>query len=672
MGLAWSASAHGGDGEGEVSFGLLPYSAALLQGYARRHAAEPHEFLVPIHGRLPVDDAVARLRGADVVGFSAYVWNVEVSLAIAARLKAEQPETVIVFGGPQVPDRAEGFLRAHPYVDLACHGEGEATFTRVLDAAPRRDWTAVPGCSFLDGDRFVTVPRQPRIAHIDDIPSPFLEGEFDALMAEHPDEQWIAIWETNRGCPFSCSFCDWGSATASKVYRFGMDRLMGELEWMADKRIGFVFCCDANFGMLKRDIEIAEAVVASKERTGYPFSFSVQNTKNAVERGYRVQKLLNQSLNAYGATISVQSNNPETLHNINRANISSEAFRELQHRFARDGVYTYTDIIIGLPGETYAMFADGIDKVIADGQHNHIQFHNCSVLPNAEMGDPAYQARFGMRMVPQVIRNLHGPVEDPPEVEEYLDLVVTTDAMPPADWRRSKRYAWLVDLYYFDRLLQVPMAVLSARHGLGPRRLIEALVAADPAAYPTLAGLHGRMEEHAAAIQRGGPEYLADPAWAGLLWPADQHALLTLVAEGRLDAFYREAGAVLEAELVAAGGRADVAVLRDAVTLNQALFKLPGQTTDGRVVLAHRLWEYYQALLRNETPPAELPEQLSMYTVDRTGARWPTIDEYARHLTWCQTKDKRGYLYPVRAPRLRPASSRRREPSTNSPTVVSA
>ena len=55
-------------------------------------------------------------------------------------------------------------------------------------------------------------------------------------------------WETNRGCPFSCTFCDWGSATASKVYQFGMDGLHDEIGWMSRQRIGFVFCCDANFG----------------------------------------------------------------------------------------------------------------------------------------------------------------------------------------------------------------------------------------------------------------------------------------------------------------------------------------------------------------------------------------------------------------------------------------
>lgn len=653
-----------------MSFELLPYSVGLLQAYARRHARARHDFLVPIHGRVPVDEAVRHLLGADVVGFSAYVWNVELSLAIAAAVKRERPETVIVFGGPQVPDRVEPFLRANPYVDVACHGEGEQSFAKLLDAAPTRDWATVPGCSYLDGDDVVTRPRVPRIKQLDEIPSPFLEGEFDALMSSQPTKQWVAMWETNRGCPFSCSFCDWGSATASKVYRFGMERLLSEIEWIADRRIGFVFCCDANFGMLKRDIEIAEAVVASKEDTGFPFSFSVQNTKNAVERGYKVQTLLNQSLNAHGATISVQSNNPETLRNINRANISSDAFRELQQRFAREGVYTYTDIIIGLPGESYDMFADGVAKVIADGQHNHMQFHNCSVLPNAEMGDPTYQARFGMRMVPQAIRNLHGRIEDEPEVEEFLDLVIATDAMPPEDWRRTKVFAWFVDLCYFDRLVQIPFAALGAVHGVSCRELIEGLLTADAARHPTLASTHAELQAHARGIQSGGPEYLAVPAWGNLLWPADQYVLLKLIDSGRLADLYREVGSVLEEMMRERGLDRGIPFIRDAITLNEALLKVPYETTDRRVVLAHRVWEYYLALLRCEDVPVP-SEELAMYTVDRSSTSWDTIDGFCDHLTWCQSKDKRNYLYSMRAPQVLRVASRR-EPTTNSPTVLSS
>ena len=82
---------------------LFPYSVGILQAYAQAHATdrEALRFLTPVHAPLPIDEIVAQLSGADVVGFSAYVWNIELSLAVARRLKAEHPSTLIVFGGPQ-------------------------------------------------------------------------------------------------------------------------------------------------------------------------------------------------------------------------------------------------------------------------------------------------------------------------------------------------------------------------------------------------------------------------------------------------------------------------------------------------------------------------------------------------------------------------------------------
>ena len=48
------------------------------------------------------------------------------------------------------------------------------------------------------------------------------------------------VWETNRGCPFSCTYCDWGSATASKVSRMDMDKLGKELLWFAKNKVEFI------------------------------------------------------------------------------------------------------------------------------------------------------------------------------------------------------------------------------------------------------------------------------------------------------------------------------------------------------------------------------------------------------------------------------------------------
>ena len=389
----------------------LPYSVAMLQSYAERRLARPERvrFLLPLYKRVPIGEAVAALAEADIVGFSTYVWNGQISLEIARRLKARRPEIVVVFGGPHVPDQPEAFLRAHPFIDVAVHNEGEEIFRRILEAHPARDWAALPSVSFVGADgRFVRNPNGERLRDLDEIPSPFLEGTFDALMAAHPEETWIGLWETNRGCPFKCTFCDWGSATAAKVTKFGEERLNREVDWFARKRIEFVFCCDANFGIQKRDVEIAEYVAEVKRTTGYPRALSVQNTKNATERAYLTQKILSDAGLNKGVALALQSVDGETLKAIKRDNISLDTYMELQRRFTRDGVETYSDLILGLPGETYDAFAEGVNRIIESGQHNRIQFNNLSILPTAEMGAADYRAKYGMLTVPSKIINSHG------------------------------------------------------------------------------------------------------------------------------------------------------------------------------------------------------------------------------------------------------------------------
>ena len=184
----------------------LPYSVALLQAYVEKHAPGKHEFLPLIYKRAAIDSIVQSLVSADLVGFSIYVWNERISLEIARRLKILKPEIITVFGGPQVPDKPENWLASNSQIDRIIHNEGERAFLALVEGI----------------DDNAQALRFMRLNDLDEIPSPFLEGTFDSLMAANPSEKWIGLWETNRGCPFRCTFCDWGSATAAKVTKFGM------------------------------------------------------------------------------------------------------------------------------------------------------------------------------------------------------------------------------------------------------------------------------------------------------------------------------------------------------------------------------------------------------------------------------------------------------------------
>jgi len=624
----------------------LPYSVGLLQAYVEKHAKDPdrYEFVTPIYARVPVKQAVEQLSGADVVGFSTYVWNIRISLEIARTIKQLKPDTLIVLGGPQVPDKAEEFLRNNPFVDIACHGEGEQIFHDILESFPVKTWDNLPSVSYLREDgSFVCHAKVPRLNDLSVAPSPYLENIFEPLMKANPQEKWLVLWETNRGCPFSCTFCDWGSAIASKVYAFDMERVLREIDWFARQQIEFIFCCDANFGILPRDVDIVEYVAEVKQKYGYPRKLSVQNTKNATERAYKVQKLLNDADLNKGVTIALQSVDPATLKSVKRQNISSESFQILQRRFTRDRVETYTDIILGLPGETYGSLADGVSHVIENGQHNRIQFNNLSILPNAEMGNPEYQKQYGMITVQSKIINHHGTLTDSDgEISELQELVIATSTMPEQDWVRTRAFCWMTGLLHFNKLFQIPLIVLRETCSISYRELIEAFFESKLGPSPIISEICSFFTEKAREIQRGGPEYCHRKEWLNIWWPVEEYIMIKLCVEGTLGRFYKEAEKMLAHFLASKYVQLPSQLLHEAIDLNRKLIKLPCQTEDLDLTLSYNIGEFYQSVLVGAPIPLENRE--CTYHINRTGQIFLSWEDWLRDVIWYGTK-KGAYLY---------------------------
>lgn len=628
----------------------LPYSVGLLQVYAEKHAqAAPHlRFRTPVFARLPLQQAVGQLEGCHVVGFSIYVWNFRLSMAIAQKLKELDPGVLIVMGGPQVPDRSEEFLRAHPFVDLCCHGEGEVVFSEILDRLRPGQWKLedfadLPSLSFLREGLFVQNPRAARLKDLNVIPSPFLNGTFDEVMRLYPHQEWLGLWETNRGCPFGCTFCDWGSATQAKVYQFDIQRLFSELQWFAQQKIEFIFCCDANFGILPRDLDLAREAARIKQESGYPKALSVQNTKNATERAYQVQKTLSDFGLNKGVTLSMQSVDKSTLKNIKRDNISLNSYQELQRRFTRDQVETYSDLILGLPGETFDSFVDGLSDIITNGQHNRIQFNNLAILPNAEMGDPEYQKRFGMQTVRTRLVNIHGSLEETEDdIYEYQDLVVATDSMPRADWIRTRAFCWMASLLHFDKVLQIPLVVAHELSNLSYRDLIALFAESSLQNFPTLRKVQQFFHQTASNIQEGGTEYVQGKDWLNIYWPADEYVLIELAVNGQLAGFYEEAYQLLSAHLLQSQARLPEGLLRQAVDLNQALLKVPFVSDDVTFDCGFNLMEFYRGVLTGQA--VELQQQPCSYRIDRSRQVWSSWSSWCREVIWFGNK-KGAYLY---------------------------
>ena len=558
----------------------LPYSIGILQAYVMHNSKRPktYEFSSTIYKRLLLEDSFQKLKNSDIVFFSTYVWNLNISLAIARKLKDYNKNIFVIFGGPSVPDniagKAEKFLRDNSFVDVIVHQEGERTTLQLLDEFPNNDLSSTPNISYLDKNKiYFNNPNLKRLRDFSSVPSPYLCGVFDKLIDENPNERWLASWETNRGCPFSCAFCDWGSATASKVSRMDLDRVYRELDWFSEHKVEFIFCCDANFGMLPRDYEIAKKAAENKKKYGYPHVLSVQNTKNARDRAYKVQKLLAETGLSKGVTLAMQSVDPHTLKSIKRDNISIEDYSELQKRFSIDNIPTYTEFILGLPGDTYDVFANGVSMVIEAGQHNRIQYNNLSILPNAEMAKPEYIEKYGILTSKNPIVNAHGTLDETPEdgIYETQELVVSTKSLPKDKWIDTRVYASMSEFLYFNKLLQIPLLLIHKICNVSFRNLFETFIF-EVDNYPVLKSIKDNFITHAVEIINGKPEFVYHKGWLDIYWPPGELEFIRLVENKNLKTFYEECYKILNSKF---SNNINSKILKEAIDLNFILLRTP-------------------------------------------------------------------------------------------------
>ena len=213
----------------------------------------------------------------DVIGFANYVWNSALSLRFAKEIKADFPDTVIVFGGPNFPMAAHeqlAVLSANPWIDYYVMKEAEAAFAALVAAlmTPGVDRAnigeTVPNLAYLDDSgRLVASREVQRLPDLNDIPSPYLSGRLDEFL----DGRLLPVIQTARGCPFSCAFCTEGQLYWNKVRHKPADQVANEVCYIAEhmaalpqkRRRTDLLIADSNFGMFKQDIETCKAIAVT-------------------------------------------------------------------------------------------------------------------------------------------------------------------------------------------------------------------------------------------------------------------------------------------------------------------------------------------------------------------------------------------------------------------------
>jgi putative methyltransferase len=518
----------------------LPYAVGCLAAYAWQDEEIRREYRLGrfVFLREPIAEAVDSLDEPFLVAFSCYVWNFEYNKSLAQAVKTRFPQCLVLFGGHHVPFGDARLLEECPYVDFLIHEEGEEPVAALLRALARSDLLAgVPNLSYR-GSTGEILRNAVRPATDADTPSPYLTGLFDDLLLEYPYE-FSATLETNRGCPFSCAFCDWGTLRGA-LQQFPMERIAAEIAWFAAHKIDHVYCADANFGIFPRDHEIVELLVEQNRRTGYPQKFRACYTKNSDEAVFALNKRLSEVGMSKGATLSFQSVSPVVLQNIGRKNLSLERFRELMKLYRGEGIPTQSELILGLPGETLESFVQGVGTLFEAGQHSSLNIYNCELLPNARLAQPTALAEYGIQTILARAGRSHCQASEADETEEKTCLICQTNTLCQDDWKQAFCFAVLAQSWHCLGPLQLAAIFLRYEKSVPYSDFYWALMtwaAAHPETMPgrMLATLMRKLD---AIFAGGGTFSYVNPVFGDIVWPMEEGLFLETAHE--LDAFYAD------------------------------------------------------------------------------------------------------------------------------------
>jgi len=309
---------------------------------------------------------------ADVILFSCYIWNTELTLRIASDLKQIAPQTFIVLGGPEASFGAFDMMERNWAIDCIVRGEGEGPCRDLLQALLQGlPLDEIDGITYRDGEDILATPERRPEPALDRFPSPFAAGLVDL-------DKPLVYLETSRGCPFTCAFCM--SAMQDGVRSFSMDRIKSDLGLLLDAGVRTIKFVDRTFNYdARRSEEIWNFILERNRTSSFHFEIGAQLlTDSLLELLRRVPE------DTFRFEIGVQSTGEDTLNRVGRSSDLDRLFANVRTLLRETAVTVHLDLVAGLPGETFPSFLDSLQKLIEIRPH-HIQVEVLKVLKGTPM-----------------------------------------------------------------------------------------------------------------------------------------------------------------------------------------------------------------------------------------------------------------------------------------------
>ena len=452
----------------------VPYLWLTLKSYFQKHSKNPSEWewLDPIHSDISdssetlIQDIVKQ--NPDVLGISCYMWNDKLTMFVAREVKRILPNIKIIAGGPALYyEHDKGWFVNNSYIDVVCEyaAYGEVFITDYLDGIPVKD---IPFAVYpsLRG-AFWNTSTAEFVRRNFNYPTPYLDN-IDYLKRLSIDKPKI-ILDTSRGCPYACSFCEWGGGTSTKTVFKPVEDTLLELDLIFDiLKPHYVDIINANFGIIKDDIVVAQKIVELHKKYNCVKQVNLYGpTKTNKKNLKEIFRLFSEAGIMSDIKVSIQSTTQVALDNINRIDMPYDDQIELYNDLCTEyGVQLKVETMLGLPGETLDTFYHMMGE-LTKSELLYPMVHEWMMLPSAPAAKPEYIEKFKILTkrvkytkedsnTNYITKNQYGVIKENTGIRHLLldqqwtspyEVVVSTYSYSIEDWIEMELFK-----YYFTFL----------------------------------------------------------------------------------------------------------------------------------------------------------------------------------------------------------------------------
>jgi len=372
--------------------------------------ADQLEWLIPIQQTMTNSELLDYIHQhePDALCTSHYIWNHEYLINQLSQIRSQLPEHIkVIAGGPSIDVNLDpDFFSKHSYIDYAVYGAGEHAFADIIKSLVNKTPLVAfntSNCGWINHKTGFPIVAEYKFVKMIST-SPFthnreLFAEMTRTLLERNGSLHLPYTLT-RGCPYSCTFCDWNSGLGNKLSR-RKNTYQEEIDLFHELGIKQIYLSDANVGQYDEDVAMIEYFAQKNLQHNAGFKISGNYSKLRKDVNLKIFNIMAESgLVKKTLNFSIQDTNEQILKNIDRPDVGWETHAAMANELVtkHPQLTVKAQLIYGLPGQTPSTWRHTLRQVTEENILP-IVFLNEPLPASPAMYDPEYQRQFQFEYV---------------------------------------------------------------------------------------------------------------------------------------------------------------------------------------------------------------------------------------------------------------------------------